>query len=128
MKNFKGTIIEESLKDKTIFGDLKILKTEIEKVTKEHNTPLLSLWTIHTFEIPENKASKIAEELSRSLSTENGNWYVDFKNPDTHYIIFENKVFAVNRRNAQEYEEAKNYGISLGIPDYQLDFSPEIKD
>ena len=51
-------------------------------------------------------------------------WYADFKNDKYHFIIFRNKVFRVDRNKPEEYEEVKKYGISLGIPDYQLDFSP----
>ena len=34
------------------------------------------------------------------------------------------KVFKVDRSKPEEYKEVTQYGVSLGIPDYQLDFSP----
>ena len=52
---------------------------------------------------------------------------VDFKNDKFHFIIFKNKVFCVDIYNKEQYDEAKKYGISLGIPDYQVDFHPEVK-
>jgi len=55
------------------------------------------------------------------------NWYADFKNETTHYIIFRNRVFKIDRTKKEQYDEATRYGISLGIPDYQVDFSPHIK-
>jgi hypothetical protein len=33
----------------------------------------------------------------------------------------------VNRSKKKEYDAVVKYGVSLGIPEYQLDFSPEIK-
>ena len=33
----------------------------------------------------------------------------------------------VLRAKKEEYGEATKYGLSLGIPDYQLDFSDDIK-
>lgn len=126
MDNFKGIIIEESLDNKEILKEIKITKTEVEKVTDEHKTPWISQWTMHTIEIPDKKAKSTAEKISKAIDKEH-NWYADFKNSSTHYIIFRNKVFKVNRNNKDEYEKVKKYGISLGIPDYQLDFSPNIK-
>lgn len=124
--NYKGTIIEESLEDKGILADLDIVKTIVEPVEDGHKTPWLTQWTLHSVEIPEEKAGEIADKLSQALESEHA-WYADFKNPDTHYIIFKNKVFKVDRSNKGQYDEVTRYGISLGIPDYQLDFSPEIK-
>lgn len=122
--DYKGTIIEESLENKEVLKDLKIIKTEIESVTKEHQTPWLKNWTMHTVEIEESKADEIAEKISQSLEKEH-NWYADFKNNNIHFIIFRNKVFRIARKK-EEYEKVKKYGVMLGIPDYQLDFSPEI--
>jgi len=124
MADYKGVIIEESLENKGILKKVKIISTKVEQVMDKHKTLWLSQWTLHTVEIPET----VAEEISKSLDrAHGGSWYADFKNPETHYIIFGNKVFSVNRKSAEEYEEVKKYGMSLGIPDYQLDFSPRIK-
>lgn len=124
---FTGSIIEESLDDKNVLKKIKIVKTKIEKVTEEHHTPHLKQWTIHEVEISEDDADKIAEELSKSLDSKHGEWYADFKNDQIHYVIFKNKVFKIDRAKKEQYDEATKYGISLGIPDYQVDFSPFIK-
>ncbi|MFA5303368.1 MAG: hypothetical protein WC393_02420 [Candidatus Nanoarchaeia archaeon] len=123
--DFKGVIIEESLKDKEILKSVTILNTEVEKVTDEHQTSWLKRWTLHTIIVPEEMADKFAKKLSESLDDEH-NWYADFKNDSTHYIIFKNKVFKIDRKR-NEYEKVVKYGSSLGIPDYQLDFSSELK-
>jgi len=123
--NFKGVIIEESLEDKSVLKELNILQTDIKIVTEKYKTPWLKQWTLHTFEIDEGKADMIAETVSKGLESEH-NWYADFKNDKTHYIVYKNKIFKVNRTRADQYLEAKKYGISLGIPEYQVDFSPEV--
>lgn len=121
MLNFIGVIIEESLENKDVLKKVKILSTEVEKVTKEHQTPWLSQWTLHTVEITGNKAKTVAEEISKSFDLmHGGSWYADFKNNTHHYIIFPDKVFFIDRENKEEYAEAKRYGISLGIPERQL--------
>ncbi|MGA3020547.1 MAG: hypothetical protein ABSD68_01190 [Candidatus Micrarchaeales archaeon] len=124
---YKGVIIEESLENKAVLKKVKILKTEIEKATPEYKTPWVKQWTLHTVEIPEKQAKQIAEELSNSLDSQH-NWYADFKNNLHHYIVFYKKVFYIDRRNKEQYNEAKEYGISLGIPEYQVDFHPDIKE
>jgi hypothetical protein len=126
-KNFVGVIIEESLEKKDILKKLKILKTKVEKVTKKHQTPYLEQWTLHTVKIPENQVDKIAKELSQSLDSIHNDWYADFKNYKYHYIIFCNKVFKIDRSKKEQYDKVIKYGLSLGIPKYQLDFSSEIK-
>jgi hypothetical protein len=126
MPNFIGVIIEESLERKDILKKVKIIKTEVEEVTPVHKTPWIKRWTLHTVEISENNAAIIAKELSESLDSKH-NWYADFKNNSTHYIIFRGKVFTVKRSKKKQYDEVTQYGVSLGIPSYQLDFSPNIK-
>ena len=127
MTNFNGVIIEESLENKDVLQKVKIIKTKAEEVTEEHKTPWIKQWTLHTVEILENQADEIAEDLSKSLDSEH-NWYADFKNDKFHYIIFRNKVFKVNRSKPEQYDDVTKYGLSLGIPDYQLDFTPHIKE
>ncbi|MBI4215644.1 MAG: hypothetical protein HY602_02885, partial [Parcubacteria group bacterium] len=123
-----GVIIEESLEKKDVLKKVKIIQTKVEKVTPEHGTPYLKIWTLHTVEISKNQADEIAEELSKSLDSFHGDWYADFKNDSYHYIIFRNKFFKIDRSKSAQYDDAIKYGLSLGIPNYQLDFSPDIKE
>ena len=124
--NFRGVIIEESLKDKGVLKEVNILSTEIEPVTAKHNTPWLKQWTLYTVEISAKDAPQIAKKISTAINSEPSSWYADFKNHTHHYIIFPDKVFFVDRRSEEQYDEAKEYGISLGIPPYQVDFHPEV--
>lgn len=124
--NYTGTIIEESLSDKSVLDAIKITNTTVEKVTDSHKTPWIEQWTLHKFELPESKAEQFALELSTSLD-KNHSWYADFRNNLNHYIIFTGKVFCVEFSKPESYKEVKEYGLRLGIPDYQLDFHPEIE-
>jgi hypothetical protein len=121
MSSYKGVIIAESLSEKTILNSLEILQTKVEQVSKEHETPWLTQWTLHTVQIPENKIDKISEKISQSLDLTNGaNWYADFRNEKHHYVIFPNKVFRLDRSNKSDYETMRAYGSSIGVPDHQL--------
>ena len=121
MTNFNGVIIEESLENKDVLKKVKILSTKVVQVVKEHETPWLLQWTLHTVKISDTKAEEIAEEISKSLDRNHGgSWYADFKNETHHYIIFPNKIFFIDQKSKEKYAEAKRYGISLGIPARQL--------
>ena len=126
--DFQGIIIAESLRNRDLINDLNIIKTEVEAVNDEHQTPWLKQWTMHTVEIPESQIEEVAQRISENIlgNGSEHSWYADFKNEKFHYIVFAGKVFKVDRSNNEQYQEAKKYGISRGIPEYQVDFSPEI--
>ncbi len=127
--NYIGIIIEESLENKDILKDVQISRTKVEEVTEKHKTPWIKQWTLHTVEILENQAESVAKKLTKALDSEHS-WYADFKNDSFHYIIFRGKYFKikVDRSKKEQYDDAVKFGLSLGIPDYQLDFSPHIKE
>ena len=124
--NYKGVIIEESLDKTDILKKVNIVTTKVGQVTEKHETPWLKQWTLHTVEILEQDADSVAEELSNALENEH-DWYADFKNDEYHYIIYRGKIFKVDLKNPSLYKDAKQYGISLGIPEYQVDFTPDDK-
>lgn len=126
--NYHGAIIEESLQDKSVLSLVRILETKVEPVTEKHHTPWLKQWTLHVVEVPEDRADEIAEKISEALDPERGgSWYADFKNDLVHYVIFLHRVFRIDRKDTGGYQSAVSYGRALGIPEHQLDFSPEIK-
>lgn len=121
---FKGIIIEESLENKNILKKLNIVKTNVEQVTEEDNTPWISKWTMHTFLVNEDDAMKVAEEIALSIDSKHQNsWYCDFSNKEYHFIIFKKKIFVVNKEMPEEYRDVIRYGEKLGIPEKQLDFN-----
>lgn len=65
---------------------------------------------------------EVAEKVSRSFDREHPYWYADYKNNEFHYIIYAGKIFKVDLKNPVFYKTAKAYGISIGIPEYQVDF------
>lgn len=125
--NYKGVIIEESLGDVLVLKSVKIIKTKVEPIKPSHKTPWLGQWTLHTVEILEKDAEQIAQEISKSFDPEHPDWYADYKNDKYHFIIYAGKVFKVDLQNPALYKDAKEYGISIGIPEYQVDFAPEDK-
>lgn len=123
---YQGVIIEESLRDGSALSGVTITSTKVEKVTPAHKTPWLQQWTLHHFEADEQEVEGLAQSLSRALQV--GYWYADFKNSNVHYIVFPNEVFRIDRSKPEQYKAAVEHGLTLDIPEYQLDFSPAIKD
>ena len=121
MANFVGDIIEESLKYTSVLKSFCITSTRIKPVKPEEGTPWIKQWTLHTVEISEGQAGALAEQI-RPLLVEKvwyknawheDTWYADWRNNFHHYIIFPKKIFYVDRRRKEEYEEASRYVSSL---------------
>lgn len=108
-----------------LLKQIKILSTKIEPVVEKHKTPWISQLTLHKVEIEANKAEDFANVLSHEIETSHSPWYIDYKNDKRHFIIYPNKVFKIDLLDGDAYKKAKEYGISLGIPEYQVDFTPK---
>jgi hypothetical protein len=81
---------------------------------------------LHEVAISEHQAETIAERLSRAIDREHSHaWYADFRNDHTHFVVFRDRIFRVDRTKEEDYAKAVNHGRSLGIPEHQLDFSPK---
>ena len=127
-KHLTGDIIEESLTDRSVLSEVIILETRVEPVTEYHRTLWLEQWTIHRVAVSEERAAELAERFSQALDAVHAHaWYADFKNEDIHYVAFTGKVFRIPRHSEGRYAEVVEYGVRLGIPRYQLDFSPTIE-
>jgi hypothetical protein len=104
---YKGIIIENSLKDKTILKSLKINKTW------EDGT-----WVLHDVLIDEDKISRLSKCL------DDGPWYIHVwkQGEDGVKVIFKDKIFTIQYSDKSTWADAVNYGKSIGIPEQQLDF------
>ncbi len=119
--DYKGVIIEESLKDINIIKELKIVDTHVSKTTEESGTPWLEKWTLQTVIIPENKVEEYSKRLSKLIDKKHiSNWYCDFRNDKNHYVIFSDKIFKLDINKREDYIEMRKYGIEIGVPEYQL--------
>lgn len=104
---YTGCIIEKSLRDKSIINEFEI---------KEEINDDGIMWIV---EIDESRLNDVLPRL-QSAMVDTPIWYCDLKCDDYHYIIYNNKIFKVNRNYGEQYEEAKEYGLKRGIPVEQL--------
>ena len=121
---FRGTIIQESLGDLNVLKDCTIISTEISKVTERHQTPWIPQWTKHKVEIYGIKnAREVAEKISKVIGERHDHaWYADFNDGNTVFIIYPHKIFEFNGQDEEQINKAREYGIKVGIPEYQVDF------
>lgn len=105
---YKGTIVENSLKDKTILEKLK--------VTKKYP---IEDWMLHDLEIDREKIDRLGRYMA------DGPWYMHFwqKEKDEVIIVFKEKSFKIKYSDKSTWVEAIEYGKAKGIPEEQLDFT-----
>ena len=107
MNLYKGTIIENSLRDKNILARVKI-----ESTRQSGN------WILHDVYISEDQISQLAEVLA------DGPWYIHLwqQGLDDVIVVFKDKIFHINYSDKSSWVDAVAYGKSIGIPEEQLDF------
>ncbi len=115
---FKGLLLKESLKDKSILEELEITKTDVWNISNAADYQP-KVWTAIYFEGEVNRADEVAEKLSYSLKPK---WYANFSVDNKEYVIFPEKIFKYNKGDKEKRKEAEDYGRSLGIPESQLDW------
>lgn len=119
-KNYIGYIIDKSQKDKKIFEKLKITNQK---------TIWLGLITIYEVEVREKELDKVIKQLQINMSDHIGlkkqEFYLHFYNHDELIVVYRFKKFTATS-DKSTWQEAQNYGRSLGIAGKQLDFlTPE---
>jgi len=115
----KGLLLKESLNALHVLDTQRVTKTETWQIQNAAaNQP--SVWTAISFEADESQADALAETLSQSLKPTG--WFIDASTEASVYVIFPKKVFKYTRGDEAQRAIAKQYGLSLDIPEKQLDW------
>jgi|SRR3989344_4636996 len=103
----KGTIVENSLADKSILQKIKVEKTYQS-----------GSWTLYDVLVNENTIPELAKALGI------GPWYIHLweLGQDDVLVVFKEKIFKMKYSDKTTWQDAVSYGLSLGIPKEQLDF------
>jgi hypothetical protein len=119
--HYTGVIIEESLRDASVLGDIQIVETKVECVAERHETPWLAKWTLHTVAVPAHEAEGVANRLAKAIDTAHiSSWYADFKNEAFHYVIFADRVFKLDNKKKADWDLMRAYALSVGLPPHQI--------
>ncbi|MGD0729495.1 MAG: hypothetical protein ABR981_05455 [Candidatus Micrarchaeaceae archaeon] len=112
MKNkYKGTIVEESLKDNRALNNFEIVGFEITK-----NKNPINRWHLYNVNISKKDIEKISKNLKSNK------WYAHFWKGKEVIAVFKNKTFIFNYDKKETWKPVIEYGLSIGIPRKQLDF------
>ncbi|MEN9614530.1 MAG: hypothetical protein RLZZ347_837 [Candidatus Parcubacteria bacterium] len=110
-KIYKGAIVKESLEDESILNDFKILYTEVTD-----DIDPAERWTIYNVEVDEATLLKLSKVIKPTK------WYAHFWSGREVIAIFRDKIFRFNFDDKKSWESAIAHGLSIGIPQEQLDF------
>ena len=113
-KEYKGTIVEESLIDNRILNDLEIVSFRISKDANPDDR-----WHLYAANISKEDISKISKKLKSKK------WYAHFWKGNDVIAVFKNKIFNFKYDDKKTWKPAIDYGLSIGIPKEQFDFSIE---
>lgn len=111
-KKYKGAIVEESLEDRSVLENFDIIDTT---VTDDENPN--DRWHINKVLADREQI----EKLSKFIKSEK--WYVHFWDEEGNMIVvFRDKIFSFRKDDLDGRREAVEYGLTVNIPEEQLDF------
>jgi hypothetical protein len=122
----RGTIILESLQADASLTGFRFVVQQIgrgrPKLSKEQVAAgIPAVWSAIEFEIEEERAEALATALSGLLDPVG--WYVNFSSRAETFVVFPGRVFRYPRGDPQRRAEAQAHGLTLGIPEKQLDWT-----
>ncbi|MFF0159065.1 hypothetical protein ACFYRY_16225 [Streptomyces sp. NPDC005263] len=79
------------------------------------------VWTVLEFESDAQDDAPLAQALAEGLSPEGG-WYADYQAGKERVVVFAGRVFRYAGANDPSRAEAVAYGVSVGVPEHQLDW------
>ena len=102
---YTGVIVQNSLKNPSILDGFQILK----KWTDED-------WELYKVDATKEQIQSLSGELS------DGHWYTHFWQDNELIVVFKDKIFEFDVNDKDGRLAAVEYGMSIGIPEEQLDF------
>ena len=118
---WKGVIIEESLDDKSLLDLVKIVKTRRTTLEEEKQR---GSFTFHCIELDDEKKEVFIKKAHSSIKN---NFYLHICKEGKMIVIYKNKQFEFSCENLDKLNEARNYGLSVGILREQMPFEKLIK-
>jgi len=113
---WKGVIIEESLGDKSLLSLVKIISSRKTTLENESERGIL---TFHSVELEDSNLDEFIETAQKSIKD---SFYIHICKDSEMIVIFRNKVFRFSSDNLEGLNEAREYGISVGVFKEQMPF------
>jgi len=119
---WKGVIIEESLEDKSLLKLARIVGTSSSTLEAEEEKGSLHF---HKIEVDDAKKAEFVDKAKRSIKN---SWYIHICRGETMVVIFKGKSFEFSSGQKDKLEQARSYGLSIGILEEQLPTERLIED
>lgn len=113
MNVWRGVVIEESLSDKSLLDEVKIVATKISRLEKENR-----VLTFHSIKVDDAFKDEYVEEVKKYIKDR---FYAHLCKDHNMIVIFHNKVFTFTKNDPQ-LKEAREYGKSIEIIAEQMPF------
>ena len=113
VKDYKGTIIEESLEDNRIMNDMEVVSMRISRDEVPMNR-----WHLYTVHVSLQDIGFLSQQIKSG-------WYMHFWRGNDVVVVFYDKTFMFAHDDPTSWEPAVRYGLAQGIPSEQLDFPIE---
>lgn len=113
MDKYKGCFIRESLNDENILKKFRPIKI----VTTDETTDS-DRWHIYYVNVIENEIKSLHQRLKEG-------YYMHFWNDKNLIVLFKDRKFTLDINKKETWKACINYGLSIGIPEEQLDFKTE---
>jgi hypothetical protein len=119
---WKGIVIKESLDDESILKLIKIIKSRRTTLENEKERGFLTFLYIEVKDEDKNTF------VNKAQSSIKGGFYMHIVKENDMIVIYRNKVFEFSSEDFDRLEEARKYGLSIGILRDQMPFEELIKN
>ena len=119
---WKGVVIKESLENESLLGLVKIIRSRKTTLENEDQRGFLTFLNVEIED--ENKNSFV----KKACSLIKDRFYIHIVKESKMTVIYKGRVFEFSARDINELEEARNYGLSIGIFKEQMPFEELIKN
>ena len=117
---WKGVIIKESLKSEKILDKIKIVRTRTTGLEMQGGR-----YHFLYFELKDENLEYFVEEAKSAIKNK---WYTHVCKGDEMIVVFSGKIFRFKEGETAKIQEARNYGLSIGIIKEQMPFEELIRN
>ena len=119
---WKGVIVEESLENKELLNLVKIVETKQTTLEEQAERGIMHF---HSVEVEDSEKDQYIEKARSALKQK---WYTHICKDGRMIVVFKGKAFEFTENEKEKIEEAREYGLSLGIVKEQMPFEELIND
>jgi len=119
---WKGVIIEESLTDKLLLALVRVVQSKKTALEEEEEK---GVFTLHSIELDDSKLDEFVKTAQQSIKN---SYYLHICKDNEMIVVFKDKVFNLSSNDLTKINEARDYGISIGILKEQMPFEKLIEN